>query len=110
MWFDIFANWSSDLFQSAKMVEAAACYLCEMLFHSKFIIQHHTEVTYDTDRMNVTRVNLKRKVISKDFSASAVSVYQTKLVQSYLHWAGVFSTNTSLQRHVYSPAVGVWLD
>jgi len=49
------------------MVEAAACYLCEMLLHSKFIVQNHPEVTYDTDRMNDTRVNLKHKVISRDF-------------------------------------------
>jgi len=33
--------------------------LCEMLLHSKIIIQQHPEVTYDTDRMNDTRVNLK---------------------------------------------------
>ena len=84
---DFFADYSHDLFQSAKITETTACDLCDML-----------------DERNWSRV----AVLGHPQLVSWANVLnQTRSVQSCWHWAEVYRMNTSSQHTICSPGAHV---
>jgi len=69
------------------MIEAAACDLSDMLLHRQFTVQLDSEVTYNTDWMNRTRVKMQCQIVLSCFLQQLVKSNQISSVDVALSWS-----------------------